>query len=89
MDLLICNLKLACSIEAYEKTPNARHHPPRTQRIRHGVLRMTLTLFAVGCMPLLDAASIWEGFLALLVCLQELITWDAGLRADRPQGGTP
>jgi hypothetical protein len=32
---------------------NARHHPPRTQRIKDGVSRMKATLFAVGCMPLL------------------------------------
>ncbi len=31
---------------------NARHHPPRTQRNKHGVLRMKAALFAVGCMPL-------------------------------------
>jgi len=31
---------------------NARHHPPRIQRIKHGVLRMKLMLFAVGCMAL-------------------------------------
>jgi hypothetical protein len=31
--------------------PNARHHPPRIQRIRHGVARMKAALFAVGCMP--------------------------------------
>ncbi|MGH9961089.1 MAG: hypothetical protein ACREBC_28875, partial [Pyrinomonadaceae bacterium] len=33
---------------------NARHHPPRTQLIKHGVSRMKAALFAVGCMPLLD-----------------------------------
>ena len=34
------------------KQSNARHHPPRTQRIKHGVSRMRAALFAVGCMPL-------------------------------------
>jgi hypothetical protein len=34
------------------EAPNARHHPPRTRRIRHGVLRMRVMLFAVGCMRL-------------------------------------
>ncbi|MDQ3685268.1 MAG: hypothetical protein M3430_06640 [Acidobacteriota bacterium] len=39
---------------------NARHHLPRIQRSWHGVLRMKVALFAVGCMPLLcviNAAS--------------------------------
>lgn len=35
--------------------PKARHHPPREQRINHMVLRMRAALFAVGCVPLLDA----------------------------------
>jgi hypothetical protein len=34
------------------KQPNARHHPPRRQRIKHGVLRMKAPLLAVGCMPM-------------------------------------
>jgi len=34
------------------KPPNARHHPPRIQRIKHGVSRMKAALFTVGCMPL-------------------------------------
>ena len=36
--------------------PNARHHPPRSHQIKHGVLRMRSALFAVGCMPLLGFA---------------------------------
>jgi hypothetical protein len=40
------------------KRPNARHQPPRIQHIEHGVLRMRTTLFAVGCMMLLDAACV-------------------------------
>jgi hypothetical protein len=85
----MCSLVFRRRILPNLSAPNARHHPPRTQLSYGQALRMTAALFAVGCMPLLDAASIWEGFLALLVCLQEFITWDAGLRADRPQGGTP
>ena len=36
---------------------NAQHHPPRTQRIGHGASRMTLTPFAVGCMPMCATRS--------------------------------
>ena len=44
---------LICQRQA--KPSNARHHPPRIQRIKHGVSRMKAVLFAVGCMPLLGA----------------------------------
>jgi hypothetical protein len=44
------------------KPSNARHHPPRIQRNRHGVLRIRAALFAVGCMSLGGGA---DGFIAL------------------------
>ena len=36
--------------------PNARHQPPRTQLDYRQVSRLKATLFAVGCMALLDCA---------------------------------
>lgn len=38
-------------------TTNARHHPPRRAAELRQVSRMRATLFAVGCMPLLDFAA--------------------------------
>ena len=38
--------------------PNAGIEPPRTQRCQRQVSRMKATLFAVGCMALLGAATL-------------------------------
>jgi hypothetical protein len=43
---------LAFMFQSRREQPNARHHPPRTQRDYGQALRMKATLFAVGCMPL-------------------------------------
>ncbi|MCA1612870.1 MAG: hypothetical protein LC800_01705 [Acidobacteria bacterium] len=37
--------------------PNAGIEPPRIQRIKHGVLRVKVTLFAAGGVASSDAAS--------------------------------
>jgi hypothetical protein len=45
MSLTLCLILLTFQ---ERKLSNARHYPPRVQRIGYGVLRMKATLFAVG-----------------------------------------
>ena len=45
-----------CVMSLHSGGSNARHHPPRRDVELKQVLRMKATLFAVGCMPLLDGA---------------------------------
>src|SRR4028119_1576655 len=41
-------------------TPDARIKPPRARRNRHRSLPLRAALYAVGCLPLLGAASFGE-----------------------------